>query len=159
MTEMTHQVTAEEAEHWHEFFGPTAFNRTWELLDRPELSSEEEEEMLATTFAQRYHWHEVGGPRNRAIADWQVSRVTAVLGYADLARRFGLRSLQLAEEHDLGAFVTGFAHEAIARAAADVDDLDTFTHHLDLAKALVSEIEDEEERETLEADLALMGES
>lgn len=114
--------------------------------------------MLATTFAQRYHWYEVGDPRNWAIADWQISRVAAVLGYAELARRFGLRSLQIAQAHNLGPFLEGFAHEAIARAAAVVDDVETFTEHISEAKALVGAIEDDEERETLEADLAEMGE-
>ena len=146
-----------ELAHWHRTMGPMAFNRAWELLDRSQLDAGEEEEMLAATFAQRYHWYEVGEPRNWAIADWQVSRVTAVLGQADLARRFGLRSLEVAQAHNLGPFLEGFAHEAIARAAAVVDDVDTFTEHLNEAKALVGAIEDDEERHTLESDLSEMG--
>lgn len=149
----------EDLAHWHRTMGPIAFNRAWELLDRSELSTAEEEEMLAATLAQRYHWYEIGEPRNWAIADWQVSRVTAVLGQADLARRFGLRSLEIAQAHNLGPFLEGFAHEAIARAAAVVDDIETFTEHLHEAKALVGAIEDEEERRTLESDLAEMGEA
>jgi len=81
-----------------------------------------------------------------------------VLGYAELAARFGERSLEIAVEHALDPFVKGFAHEAIARAAAEVDDIETFTDHLEQAKAFLSEIEDPEERETLEADLAEMSE-
>ncbi len=114
--------------------------------------------MLSAAFAQRYHWYQVGEPRSWAIADWQVSRVAAVLGYADLAFRFGHRSLEICVEHGLDPFVTGFAHEAIARAAAEVDDLDTFTEHLESAKSKLAEVEDPEERETLEADLAEMSE-
>jgi hypothetical protein len=150
--------SAEEVARWHRTFAPRAFTHTWTLLDEAELTREQEEEMLASTFAQRHHWYKVGEPRNWAVADWQVSRVAAVLGYAELSRRFGERSLELANEHDLGPFVTGFAHEAIARAAADVDDVETFTEHLELAKAALPEIEDAEERETLEADLAEMSE-
>lgn len=143
---------------WHRVFAPRAFNHAWSLLDSDGLSREAEEEMLTSAFAQRYHWYEAGDPRNWAIADWQVSRVAAVLGYAELSRRFGERSLEIAEENGLDAFVRGFAHEAIARAAADVDDVDTFTEHLEKAKALLAEIEDAEDRETLEADLAEMSE-
>lgn len=142
---------------WHRTFGPVAFNRTWELLDKSELTSEEEEEMLSATFAQRYHWYEVGDARNWAIADWQVSRVAAVLGYADLARRFGIRSLEVARTHGLGPFLEGFAHEAIARAAAVVDDVETFTEQVSLARAMAGAIDDDDERETLEADLEEMG--
>jgi len=143
---------------WHRTFAPRAFNHTWELLDGENPSREQEEEMLASTFAQRYHWYEVGTARHRAIADWQVSRVAVILGYADLARRFGERSLEIAVEYSLDPFVEGFAHEAIARAAASVDDVDTFTEHLEMARAALAEIEDDEDRETLQADLAEMSE-
>ena len=151
--------SADETARWHREFAPTAFNNTWPLLDKTERTREQEEEMLASTFAQRYHWYSVGEPKNWAIADWQVSRVAAVLGYAELSRRFGERSLELAEEHDLGPFVKGFAHEAIARAAADVDDVETFTEHLEMAKAALPEIKDSHEREVLQADLTEMSES
>ncbi len=143
---------------WHRTFAPIAFNRTWELLDLDHLDREDEEEMLASAFAQRYHWYEVGTPRNRAIADWQVSRASVVLGYADLARRFAERSLEVAVEYELDPFVIGFAHEAIARAAATVDDVETFTEHLELARAALADIEEDEDRELLEADLAEMSE-
>jgi hypothetical protein len=146
-------------ERWHREFAPAAFNNAWTLLDQTERTREQEEEMLASTFAQRYHWYSVGEPKNWAIADWQVSRVAAVLGYAELSRRFGERSLELAKEHDLGPFIKGFAHEAIARAAADVDDVETFTQHLEMAKAALPEIEDAKEREVLQADLAEMSEA
>ncbi len=155
MTDSEHSES-DDLTQWHRKLAPMAFNRAWELLDRTELSGEEEEEMLAATFAQRYHWYEIGDARNWSIADWQVSRVAAVLGYADLARRFGFRSLEVAQAHDLGPFVEGFAHEAIARAAAVVDDVETFTEHLREARALVGAIEDHDERSTLEADLSEM---
>lgn len=146
----------EDLAQWHRKLAPMAFNRAWELLDQTELSGEEEEEMLSATFAQRYHWYEVGDARNWSIADWQISRVAAVLGYADLARRFGFRSLEVAQAHNLGPFLEGFAHEAIARAAAVVDDVETFTEHLNEARALVGAIDDDDERSTLEADLSEM---
>lgn len=159
MIEPIKDPSGEDIAAWHRTFAPRAFNRTWELLDADELTREQEEQMLASTFAQRYHWYEVGTERNRAIADWQVSRVAAVLGYADLARRFGERSLEIAVEYSLDPFVKGFAHEAIARAAASVDDVETFTEHLELARAALAEIEDDEDREILQADLTEMSET
>lgn len=159
MTDPMTNPSDEDIARWHRTFGPRAFNHTWTLLDADELTPEEEEEMLASTFAQRYHWYQVGTPKNWAVADWQVSRVAAVVGYAELSRRFGQRSLDVAEEHDLGPFVRGFAHEAIARAAADVDDIDTFTEHLEAARALLPEITEPEDRDVLEADLTEMSES
>ena len=158
MTQPIENPAAEEVAAWHRTFAPMAFNRTWELLDAEDLTREEEEEMLAATLAQRYHWYEVGTPRHQAISDWQISRVAAVLGYADLALRFGERSLALCLDNGLDPFVTGFAHEAIARAAADVDDIDMFTEHLEAAKEKLLEIEDPGDRDLLEADLTEMSE-
>lgn len=158
MVEPVQEPTDEEIATWHRTFAPRAFNHTWSLLDSDSLSREQEEEMLASALAQRFHWYEVGTPRNKAIADWQVSRVAAVLGYADLARRFGERSLDVARANALGAFVVGFAHEAIARAAAEVDDIETFTTHIELARATLAEIEDPEDRDLLAADLTEMSE-
>jgi hypothetical protein len=158
MADTRHHPSLEDMHQWQRSLAPQAFNRAWELLDADSLSREQEEEMLAAAFTQRYHWYAVGEPRNWAIADWQVARVATMLGYADLASRFGERSLEIATEHGLDAFVVGFAHEAIARAAAEVDDIETFTEHLELARATLAEIADPEDRETLEADLAEMSE-
>ena len=158
MTEPINDPSDDDIASWHQTFAPRAFNETWAFLDADELTREQEEEMLAATFAQRYHWYSVGTERNMAIADWQVSRVAAVLGYEDLARRFGERSLEIAVEHSLDPFVEGFAHEAIARAAAIVDDIETFSEHLELARAALAAVEDDEDREILQADLAEMSE-
>jgi hypothetical protein len=111
--------------------------------------------MLSSAFAQRAHWYEVGDIRNRAIADWQVSRAAVLAGYPDLAYRFGQRSLEVAR--DLDPFVIAFAHEAIARAAAQVDDVETFEAHLLAARELALQVQDEEDREVLMADLNQIG--
>jgi hypothetical protein len=146
---MTDANETVDLEAIHRAAAPHAFNETWQYLDRDHLTPAEEEAMLSAAFAQRYHWYAVGDPRNRAIADWQVS---------ELADRFARRSLETCLEHGLDPFVTGFAHEAIARAAAEVDDVDTFTENLEAARALLGKIEDEEERKILAADLAEMSE-
>ncbi len=153
VTEPTREPSSQETAGLHRRLAAEAFNETWRLLDADRLTREEEETMLASTFAQRHHWYHAGTERNRAIADWQVSRVAVMR-----ARRFGERSLEVATESGLDAFVRGFAHEAIARAAAEVDDVETFTEHLELAKAALAEVEDDEEREILAADLAEMSE-
>lgn len=158
MTDPVEDPTTFDLDTWHRTFAPMAFNQTWSLLDNSEPTREEEEQMLAAAFAQRYHWYEVGTPRQRAISDWQISRVTAVLGYADLALRFGERSLTVCLDNGLDAFVTGFAHEAIARAAAEVDDVEMFAEHLEAAREKLAEIEDPEDRDVLEADLTEMSE-
>jgi cation transport regulator ChaB len=153
MTDPVQNPTTEQLAQWHRTFAPRAFNATWSLLDLEERTREQEEEMIASTLAQRHHWYAVGTPRHQSIADWQVSRVFSVLGYAELARRFGERALAVAKDNDLDAFVVGFAHEAIARAAAEVDDLATFEDHFTAARAQLELVEDPEDRAVLESDL------
>lgn len=154
MVEPVEDPSVEDITRWHRTFAPRFFNHTWELMDRAELDDDQVDEMLSSAFAQRAHWYQVGDARNRAIADWQVSRAAVLAGYPDLARRFGERSLQEADALD--PFVRGFAHEAIARAAASVDDVETFETHLAAARELAGQIDDEEERRVLVADLDLM---
>lgn len=146
--------SVEDITRWHRTFAPRFFNRTWELMDRDDLDGDDVDEMLSAAFAQRAHWYQVGDARNRAIADWQVSRAAVLAGYPDLASRFGERSLEAAA--NLDPFVVAFAHEAIARAAAQVDDVETFETHLMAAREFALQIEDEEDRQTLMADLDQM---
>lgn len=146
--------SVEDITRWHRTFAPRFFNHTWDLMDRVSLEADEVDEMLASAFAQRAHWYQVGDARNRSIADWQVSRAAVLAGYPELARRFAERSLQQARELD--PFVLAFAHEAIARAAAQVDDLTTFEAHMLAARELSLQIEDDEDRETLIRDLDQM---
>lgn len=151
MVEPIPSPSVEDITRWHRTFAPRFFNHTWELMDRGDLTEDEMDEMLSSAFAQRAHWYQVGDARNRAIADWQVSRAAVLAGFPHLARRFAERSLRVST--DLDPFVLGFAHEAIARAASLVDDVATFEQHVEAARDLVSEIDDDEERTALTADL------
>ena len=56
-------------------------------------------EMLTAAFASRYHWREIGEPKNFSVSDWQVSRVAAVLGLPDLAERYFERLLEVDPRH------------------------------------------------------------
>lgn len=156
MVDPIESPSVEDVTRWHRTFAPRFFNHTWSLMDRGNLTDDEVDEMLAAGFAQRAHWYQVGEPRNRAIADWQVSRAALLAGYPDLSLRFGDRCLRMGAENDLGPFVLGFAHEALVRTAAAVDDIDTFEAHLLSARELALQITDDEERSTLEADLDQM---
>jgi hypothetical protein len=137
----------------HRRMGAAAFNRAWELLDLTEREPEQNDEMLAATFAQRHHWYVAGDARNRAIADWQVSRVTAVLGQADLARHYAERSLGESHDQDLDSFVIAYAHEALARALHLAGDTAGCERHRTAALALADAIADVEDRRRLLEDL------
>ena len=156
MIEPINDPSAEEVARWHRTMGPILFNRTWELLDLEDRTVEQDDEMLAATLGQRFHWYAIGSALNKAIADWQVARVAAVLGDAELADRFARRSLALCDEHDLAPFYRGYAHEAIARAADVMDDIQTRDQHILAARELLHLIEDDAERNMLDADVQMM---
>jgi hypothetical protein len=130
------------------------FNRVWELLDQDDRTEDVSEEMLHCAHASRYHWGQVGEPVNWARGEWQCSRVYAVLGRAEPALHHARRCLQLAQQHDLGPFDIGTAHEAVARAARVADLADHAALHAQLALAAAEELTDPEERQVLLADIA-----
>src|SRR5204862_6157437 len=61
------------------------FNHVWTLLETPDRTVEQDDEMIHAAHASRYHWGEVGEKVNLARGEWQCSRVYAVLGRADPA--------------------------------------------------------------------------
>jgi hypothetical protein len=63
------------------------FNATWQLLDTPDRSSDDDLRMIHMAHASRHLWAQVGEPVNLARGEWQVSRVYAVLGRVERDRR------------------------------------------------------------------------
>ena len=132
----------------------TIFNHVWELLNEPERSASQDDEMLHGAHASRYLWGEVGDPVHWARGEWQCSRVYAVLGRPEPALHHARRCLELATEHDLGPFDVGEAHEAIARSYRAGGEAEMAAQHLALARAQAARITDAEDRDILESDLA-----
>jgi DNA-binding transcriptional MerR regulator len=130
------------------------FNRTWELLERTDRSAAEDDEMLHTAHASRYHWGRIGQPVNLAVGEWQCSRVYAVLGRAEPALHHARRTLELAEANQLSPFNVGCGHEALARAYRVAGEPALVAEHHAAATALAEKVDDAEEREILLADLA-----
>jgi hypothetical protein len=139
---------------WHRKFAVDLFNHTWDLLEASQRSEDDDLDMLASALASLHHWRQVGEPKNLSVSDWQVSRVLAVLDHPDAAARFGRRALRLAEDHDLGPFYEGYAHEALARAAALAGDDVSRDGHLATARDLMSRVDKKGEADVLAADLA-----
>jgi hypothetical protein len=132
------------------------FNRAWALLEKPDRSVAEDDELLHCAHASRYHWGEVGTAANRARGEWQCSRVYAVLGRAEPALHHARRCLETVEAFpdEMEEFDLPFAYEALARAHALAGAGAEADEWLARASAAGGEIADEHDRVLLEADLA-----
>jgi hypothetical protein len=130
------------------------FNRVWALLDKPDRSADEDNEMIHTAHASRHHWGVIGGPTQWARGEWQCSRVYAVLARPEPAMYHARRCLVLSTEHGLGPFDLGAAHEAIARSYQVAGDPAKAAEHVALARDGAAKITDDEDRAILDADLA-----
>ena len=129
------------------------FNRTWTLLDKPDRSEEESELMVHTAHASRLHWEAVGTDENRAAGEWQCSRVYAVLGRAEPALHHAHRCLAYSEREGIATWMRASAQEALARALLVAGDGPGAIAAHDRARALLEEVDDEEDRAVVIADL------
>jgi DNA-binding transcriptional MerR regulator len=129
------------------------FNGTWQLLEKPERTRAEDDEMLHMAHASRHHWGVVGQPVNLARGEWQCSRVYAVLRRAEPCLHHAQRVLELCTEHGMGDFDLAFAYEALARAHAIAGDADRARAFTEQALAAAEGIGEDEDRELLLSDL------
>jgi hypothetical protein len=132
------------------------FNRAWKLMELEARTPEQDDELAHTAHASAYHWLQVGTAANRARSEWQCSRVYVTLGRAEPALHHASRCLEISEAapEALEDWDLPFAHEALARAHTLAGNADEAARHLALARELGARIEDAEDREHLEAELA-----
>ncbi len=133
------------------------FNRTWELLDTADRSTDQDDEMLHAAHASRYHWGEVGEPVNRVRGEWQCSRVYAVLGRAEPALWHARRCLDSASAHGIGDFDLAFAYEALARASAVAGDREAAARYAERARVAGDAIAEDDDRELFAQELGTLG--
>lgn len=137
----------------HRWFSADCFNHVWALLEKPDRTADECERMVSLAHASLAHWRERADctAQNLSIGYWQVSRVYAVLGQAENARRYG--ELCLAASAGEPPFYLGYAHEALARAAKLAGNAASAAEHLAKAQMLAAKVTDAGERGALEGDL------
>jgi len=130
------------------------FNETWTLIEKADRDDHDNDLMVDMAHASSYHWRQVGEPVNFARSHWQLSRVYVLVGSHERAMHHARRCLEICESNGIGGFDIAFAHEAIARASEAAGDVSTMRRHLTMAMDACGDIEDEDDRNTVEADLA-----
>jgi hypothetical protein len=132
------------------------FNETWRLIEKSDRTAEESALMIHSAHASRYHWESVGDASNKAIGEWQVSRVYSLLALGESALYHANLCLQICESESLSPFQKGCAHEAMARALS-LSDKSAARSHYEAALELAAAIQDQEDRGILESDLKTIG--
>ena len=131
------------------------YNAAWDLLDSPNRTIAQDDEVLTLAFASRYHWGEAedGGDEQLAVGDWFIGHVAAHLGLSALAVRFSGRALDRVESTGTGGWLLASAYEGMARAHACAGDAEGRARYTALAEAALEGIDDPEEREVIEEQL------
>ncbi|PKN85150.1 MAG: hypothetical protein CVU46_12110 [Chloroflexi bacterium HGW-Chloroflexi-8] len=145
--------TLTEDQKMHRQIAVKLFNHVWELMDNPNRSLEENDEMIHSAHASRYHWGEIGTPLEFERGEWQISRVYCVLKRAEPALYHARRTLQICLEYEIGDFDLAFAYEAMARASLIAGEIEECKNYLDLAYTASNSIKEEDDQKILLEDL------
>jgi hypothetical protein len=140
----------------HKYFSAQSFNRTWDYIDKPERTPDEENTMLQLSLTSLWHWtqREDCTSTNLSIGYWQVSRVFALLHQADNARKYGNLCLEATQKEGVEPYFSGTAYEALARAEMVAGDRKAMQEYLGKAQQIANSLTDREEKEMLLKDLA-----
>jgi tetratricopeptide (TPR) repeat protein len=129
---------SEQEREFHRKVAAQCFNKAWDLLDKKRRSDEDNLQMLYLSHASRYHWGLIGAPRNRAVGEWQLSRIYAALGQPQMALWFARSCLATCRNNDLSDIIHT-AYEAMARASAVSKDYRRARRYLDKARRRLDE--------------------
>ena len=144
----------DDVTQWHLNFAGALYNHAWELLEKPDRTPAEDDEMLAAAFASRFHWGRVGGDQQKIFGDEHIARVCSYLGLGDLAVKYATQALAATQATEgLPDFALAAAHETLARAAAAVGDRATRDEHVALGKSALDLIAEDDDRVEIEKQL------
>ena len=140
----------------HRYFAADCFNKAWDLIDKSERTPEEDEQMIGLGQASLWHWtqREDCTDRNMSVGYWQASRIYALVGQADEARRYGLLSLDFGRRSELPPFFVGYSYEALARSEAVAGNRAKMEKHLESAREAADKVSGADEKQQLLDDIA-----
>ena len=142
----------------HRALGVALYNHTWTLLEKPDRTPAETDEMIHSAHASRFHWSRAEGtePFNLARGEWQCSRVYAVLGRGEPALWHAQRCVAINEANRQADWDVASAYEAMARASGVAGDPDAAAEWKARATAALDGIADNDDRQVIENDLATL---
>jgi DNA-binding transcriptional MerR regulator len=144
----------------HRRLGVDLFNYVWTLIEKADRTPAETDEMVHAVHAQVWHWSKAGTTVNLGRGEWQVARVYSVLGWGHEAVYHAGRCVELAERAQAAAETEAWdvpsAYEAMSRALAVAGDRGAAEQWRDRARTAAAAIEDKDDRDQIESDLATL---
>lgn len=145
---MAEKESFTEAEaHLH--FAKDFNGKIWELLEKPERTSEEDDLLVDYTHASLAHWRVAGTEVHLQRGSWMLAHVYTILGNADLALQHGQQCQALTEKYKdhLSDFDFAYAYECMARAQALAGNQMEAQNYIVMADKAGAAIKDDEDRE------------
>ena len=139
----------------HLKFAKEANGKAWQLLEKPERSPAEDDELLEAVYASNYHWRSVGTAVNAQRGEWMLAHVYSVLREVKPALKHARRCLDLTAElkDQMDDFDIAYGYEGMARALALAGQQDEARKYKALAQAAGEAILDPEDKEIFMTDL------
>ncbi len=121
----------------------------WQLIEKPNRTPDDNEQMIQLAQASLWHWTQRSdcSDKNLSIGYWQASRVYALLGEAENARKYAQYCLGKTPVDE--PFYLGYAYEALARAESIADNSAKAKKHLTEAWCHAGRITDVEDKQLL----------
>jgi hypothetical protein len=119
----------------HKYFSVKCFNAAWDLMDKPDRTTEESQEMLRLSMTSLFHWSQRDDctNQNKSVGYWQVSRIFVLLEQVENAHQYANFSLE-ASHGEQPFFLYRYAYEALARAESQAGNtkkgMNTCNRHL-----------------------------
>lgn len=126
------------------------FNQTWELIDKPDRSTDDDLEMIHLAHASRALWKKVGTEVNFVRGEWLIAHVYAIVNRSEPALVHARKCLEICEANHFGDWDLAFAYEALARALACAGDRSGAQENYRLAEQAGKQIAEQDDREHFE---------
>ena len=133
----------------HYYFATDFHTRTWNLLDLPTRTRDENERMLDYAYASKAHWRVTGTAVHHERGEWLLARVYAVLGQVEQSLHHAQRCMELLEDHkeEMKDIDFAFGYEALARAYAIAGNKPQASNYIRLAQQAGEKISEKDDHD------------
>ncbi|SEO63472.1 hypothetical protein [Paenibacillus sp. OV219] len=140
----------------HKALASSCFNQVWDLLDKKDRTTIDDEMMVHLCHSSFWHWTQASEhtQRNLSIGYWQLARVYAVTQSGEQALAYSNRCIEVSEAAELEPFYIAYGYEAAARAYAVLKQAENMKKAAKTATHYADQVADTESKSWVIRDLA-----